>query len=101
SRCLEACPTKRKQSMERTYVPAAIAKGARLLADHEVATIEVRGDRAMAVVGTTASGEPFRVEPRRGVVLAASAIQSPCILQRSGLGPRAHVGRHFRAHPGT
>jgi choline dehydrogenase-like flavoprotein len=101
SRCLEACPTKRKQSMELTYVPAAMARGARLLAEHEVDTIEVRGGRAMAVTGRTASGAPFRVEARRGVVLAASAIQSPCILQRSGIGPRAHVGRHFRAHPGT
>jgi choline dehydrogenase-like flavoprotein len=101
SRCLEACPTMRKQSMERTYVPAAMARGARLRAGHEVETIEVRGDRAMAVVGRTADGRPFRVEARRGVVLAASAVQSPCILQRSGIGPRAHVGRHFRAHPGT
>jgi choline dehydrogenase-like flavoprotein len=101
SRCLEACPTKRKQSMERTYIPAALAKGARLRAGHEVHTIEVRGDRAVAVLGRTAEGVPFRIEARRGVVLAASAVQSPCILRRSGIGPRAHVGEHFRVHPGS
>jgi choline dehydrogenase-like flavoprotein len=38
---------------------------------------------------------------RKGVVLAASAVQSPCILRRSGIGPREHVGEHFRVHPAT
>jgi choline dehydrogenase-like flavoprotein len=28
-------------------------------------------------------------------------VQSPNILRQSGLGPRAHVGEHFRLHPGT
>jgi choline dehydrogenase-like flavoprotein len=101
SRCLEACPTKQKQSMERTYIPRAVALGARLRADHRVDTIEVRGGRAMAVMGTREGGGHFRIEPRRGVVLAASAIQSPIILRNSGIGARAHVGRHFRVHPGT
>ncbi|MEO7096455.1 MAG: GMC family oxidoreductase [Polyangiales bacterium] len=101
SRCLEACPTKRKQSMENTYIPRAVALGARLRADHAVETIEVRGGRAMAVMGRRADGVHFRVEPRRGVVLAASTIQSPILLRNSGIGDRAHVGRHFRVHPGT
>lgn len=101
SRCLEACPTKRKQSMERTYIPAAVARGARLLAGHEARIIETNGERAAAVWGRDAQGRDFRIQARRGVVLAASAIQSPCILRRSGLGPRAHVGAHFRVHPGA
>jgi choline dehydrogenase-like flavoprotein len=101
SRCLEACPTKRKQSMERTYIPAAVQRGARVYAGHEVRSIELRGSRATAVIGRDAQGRDFRLEARRGVVLAASAIQSPCILRRSGIGPRVHVGAHFRAHPGA
>ncbi len=100
-RCLEACPTQRKQSMEVTYLPRAEALGARVLADHEVRLIETRAARAVAVTGTRADGSPFRVAARRGVVLAASTVQSPCLLRRSGIGPRAHVGAHFRAHPGT
>jgi choline dehydrogenase-like flavoprotein len=100
-RCLEACPTRRKRSMEQTYLPRAESLGARLLPDHEVRTIETSAARAVAVSGRRTDGSPFRVEARRGVVLAASAIQSPCILRRSGIGPRAHVGRHFHAHPGT
>lgn len=98
--CLEACPTQQKQSLEVTYLPAAEALGARIVSDHEVRTIEIRGDRATGVRGRNARGEPFYLEARRGVVVAASAIQSPCILQRSGIGG-PHVGKHFRAHPGT
>jgi choline dehydrogenase-like flavoprotein len=100
-RCLEGCPTKRKQSLEITYVPRAEALGARVLADHEVRVIETSAARAVAVTGVRADGSPFRVAARRGIVLAASAVQSPCILRRSGIGPRAHVGAHFRAHPAT
>jgi choline dehydrogenase-like flavoprotein len=66
-----------------------------------VKLIEARGGRATAVSGVDAEGKPFRVEARRGVVLAASAVQSPILLRRSGLGARAHVGEHFRVHPGA
>jgi choline dehydrogenase-like flavoprotein len=100
-RCMEACPTQRKQSMEVTYLPRAAKLGARILADHEVRTIETSAGRAVAVTGHRADGSAFRIAVRRGVVLAASAVQSPCILRRSGIGPREHVGAHFRLHPGT
>jgi choline dehydrogenase-like flavoprotein len=100
-RCLEACPTKRKQSLEVTYLPRAAKRGARILADHEVRTIETSAGRAVGVVGRRSDGSAFRIAARKGVVLAASAIQSPCILRRSGIGPREHVGAHFRAHPAT
>jgi choline dehydrogenase-like flavoprotein len=100
-RCLEACPTQRKQSMEQTYLPRAAALGARILPDHEARLIETSAARAVAVSGRRSDGSGFRVAARRGVVLAASAVQSPCILWRSGIGSREHLGAHFHAHPGT
>jgi choline dehydrogenase-like flavoprotein len=100
-RCIEACPTKRKQSMEVTYLPRATARGARILAEHEVRTVDMSAARAVGVTGVRGDGSPFRIAARRGVILAASAIQSPCILRRSGVGPREHVGAHFRLHPAT
>jgi choline dehydrogenase-like flavoprotein len=100
-RCMEACPTKRKQSMEVTYLPRAAKLGARILPEHEVRTIDMSASRATGVTGVRGDGSPFRVAARRGVILAASAIQSPCILRRSGVGPRQHVGAHFRLHPAT
>ena len=100
-RCMEACPTRRKQSMEVTYLPRAAKLGARILSDHEVRTIETSAGRAVAVTGRRSDGSAFRIAVRRGVIVAASAVQSPCILRRSGIGPREHVGAHFRLHPGT
>ena len=37
---------------------------------------------------------------RRGVFVAASTVQTPNLLRRSGLRARA-IGRHFQAHPGV
>jgi len=50
--------------------------------------------------GVTASGGGRRVvlHARRGVVLAASTIQTPVILRRSGV--KRGVGEHFQIHPG-
>jgi choline dehydrogenase-like flavoprotein len=87
--------------MEVTYLPRAVKRGAWLLPGYQVERIEVEGTRATGVSGRRADRTPFRFAARRGVVLAASAVQSPCILRRSGLGPREHVGKHFRLHPGT
>jgi choline dehydrogenase-like flavoprotein len=100
-RCLEACPTRRKQSLEQTYLPRAQRLGARLLPDHEARTIETSGARAVAVAGRRADGSSFRFGVRRGVVVAAGAVHSPLLLRRSGIGPREHVGEHFHCHPGT
>jgi choline dehydrogenase-like flavoprotein len=71
------------------------------LPEHEVRTIDMSAARAVGVTGVRGDGSSFRIAAKRGVVLAASAIQSPCILRRSGIGPREHVGQHFRLHPAT
>jgi choline dehydrogenase-like flavoprotein len=43
---------------------------------------------------------PFRLRARRGILVAASAIQTPGLLARSGVRSR-HLGAHFQAHPGV
>jgi len=67
-----------------------------LIADVEVERIDRRGDRAVRVVGShTASGERVTFEADE-IVVAAGAIGSSWLLQRSGIGGDA-VGRglHF------
>jgi choline dehydrogenase-like flavoprotein len=98
-RCLQGCPAGHKLSMDRTFLPDAAAAGARVLAGVRVDGIEARG-RAEGVVATTAGGARLRVRARRAVVLAASAVQTPVLLWRSGLrhGP---VGEHLQCHPGV
>lgn len=99
ARCLTGCSSGAKQSMLNTYLPYARAKGARVFPDAKAERVRLRGARAEGVEGRLSCGEPFFVAARRGVLLAASAVQTPELLQRSGLdGP--HVGAHFQSHPG-
>ncbi|MBI4952653.1 MAG: GMC family oxidoreductase [Myxococcales bacterium] len=98
--CLSGCPHGAKLSMDRSFLPDAVASGARIFAGMCVSRVTVERGRATGVVGRSAAGARFEVRARRAVVLAASAIQTPCILLRSGLrhGP---VGDGLAAHPGV
>src|SRR5207248_2371174 len=44
-------------------------------------------------------GRAVRLRARRGVFVAASTVQTPNVLRRSGLRAAA-IGQHFQAHPG-
>ncbi|MFW6051516.1 MAG: GMC family oxidoreductase N-terminal domain-containing protein [Myxococcota bacterium] len=108
SRCTQGCPTAQKQSMHVTYVPRAVAKGARVYATCLAEGVVSREGRASGVRGrfrdpvTGAKGPALEVEARRAVVVAASAVQTPMILTASGVGRRSRlVGKRFQAHPGT
>jgi choline dehydrogenase-like flavoprotein len=99
-RCLQGCPHGNKLSMDLTFLPDAVSHGARIYAGMRVDHVLIKKERAVGVSGVTASGTRFEVRARTAVVLAASAIQTPCILRRSGLtqGP---VGDGLSAHPGV
>lgn len=99
ARCLTGCPHGAKQSMAVSYIPYAERRGATVVSGALVDRARWSGSCAKGVEGRLASGARFFAAARRGVILAASAIQTPELLQRSGvLGP--HVGEHFQAHPG-
>lgn len=106
-RCLQGCPSGGKLSMERSYVPRAIAAGARLRARCRVERVLVKEGRAVGVVASERS-DPQRsskrairyFRARRGVVVAAGAVHTPLLLVRSGIR-NTHLGRHFQCHPGT
>ena len=98
-RCLQGCPSGGKLSMEASYIPRAMRAGARVLPGHRVERVllergVVAGVRAIGPEG----GRTLRA--RKGLVLAAGAIQTPRILGRSGLFS-AHLGLHFQSHPGV
>jgi choline dehydrogenase-like flavoprotein len=104
-RCLHGCPHEAKQSHTVNYLRRAVTAGAQVVAHARVERVLLDGDRAVGVVGRIAGTgakmrRRFRVRARRAVVLAASAIQSPNLLRRSGLRGE-HLGEHFMAHPGT
>jgi choline dehydrogenase-like flavoprotein len=85
-----------KQSMSRTYVPRALAAGARLLADTRADKLLLRHGRAIGARATGPGGEPITVRAEHTWV-CGGAIATPALLQRSGLhrGP----GKTLSLHP--
>jgi choline dehydrogenase-like flavoprotein len=86
----------RRRSMTETYLPRAESAGAHLLTGHRVHRLVLDGDRATRAEITTADGRPTTVDFAH-VVVCGGAIQTPALLQRSGL--RHRVGRTLAVHP--
>lgn len=100
SRCMQGCPKGKKLSVDITLLADAEAAGATVLSSTRVARIQTENGRATGVVGLTDGGAVIRVRAVKAVVVAASAVQSPVLLQNSGIrhGP---VGENFQCHPGV
>jgi choline dehydrogenase-like flavoprotein len=85
-----------RQSMTRTYLPRAFADGARMVVGCRVDRLVSLGSRALAAEVTYASGTRGSIRCR-SVFVCGGAIQTPAILQRSGI--RGLVGRSLAVHP--
>lgn len=113
--CGQGCRYDAKQGTLQVYLPRALAAGARLVAEAHVDRIEVpavnepTGERRLANLPPrrvhVTLRDPVTRQARgrvtvaaRVVVLAAGAVGTPVLLQRSGLGGGA-VGRYLRLHP--
>lgn len=112
--CGLGCRYGAKQSALVTFIPRALAAGARLVSDARVERVEIVERRARGA-GRAATppkkrvhgmlldgdhGRPYRAITVAApiVVLAAGAVGTPVILQRSRLGGGG-VGRFLRLHP--
>jgi choline dehydrogenase-like flavoprotein len=119
--CGQGCRYGAKQSADRVYVPRASAAGARLFPDARVDRIDVierDGNASASTRGARHAAAPLKrvhvtlldrlTRKPKGtmlveapvVVLAAGAVGTPTILQRSGLGGDG-VGQFLRLHPTT
>ncbi len=99
-RCIQGCPHGAKMSMDRSFLLDAVGHGARIASGVRVTRVSMAKGRAVGVVGQTTRGARVEVRARHAVVLAASAIQTPCLLLDSGLG-RGPVGQGLSGHPGV
>ncbi|MDP3274656.1 MAG: GMC family oxidoreductase [Deltaproteobacteria bacterium] len=104
-RCNFGCPHNAKLSVDRTYLPRAIAAGAELLSDCMVDRIVTDRGRAIGVSGVALNGpygqrgDAVHVRAKR-VVVAAGAMYTPMLLQRSGIGRGSRaLGRNLTVHP--
>jgi choline dehydrogenase-like flavoprotein len=101
SSCPFGCEIDAKRGMQVSYLPRAVAAGARIRAGVEVERVLVEDGRAVGVSGTTGAGgkrRTFTVRARRATIAAGGAFGTPELLQRSGLGGK-QVGRNLHIHP--
>jgi choline dehydrogenase-like flavoprotein len=103
SSCPFGCEIDAKRGMHVSYLPRAVAAGARIRTGVQVERVLVEDGRAVGVscstsVGNGARRRSFTVRARRAVIAAGGAFGTPELLQRSGLGGR-QVGRNLHIHP--
>jgi choline dehydrogenase-like flavoprotein len=103
SSCPSGCRLDTKQAMHVSYLPRAVAGGARVRAEVEARRVTFEGTRATGVECIArADGGPseFTLRAKRGVVLAGGAFGTPELLLRSGYcSPSDQLGRNLRIHP--
>jgi choline dehydrogenase-like flavoprotein len=102
--CPFGCRRGTKQSGIRTHLVSAFVAGTRIVPNAHVTRVLIENGRAIGVdaevvADVAATGPRRRLRVRAPtVVLAAGALRTPAILQRSGLDHRS-IGRHLRVHP--
>ena len=92
-----------KQSMAVTYIPLALAAGARLYSNCSAEAVLVENGRAIgakAILNSARLQSSELTVQSKAVVLAAGAINSPQLWLKSRLpNANAHVGRNLHLHP--
>jgi len=104
SSCPYGCKIDAKRGMNVSYLPRAVAAGARIRAGVEAREILVEDGRAAGVrcfvAGAEGNGHPapYTVRARRATIVAGGALGTPELLLRSRLGGD-QVGRNLHIHP--
>ncbi len=88
-----------KQSMTRTFIPRALKAGCRLVPNVRARRLQrSRGRWVVDAEGVLADGRRTRHKLRcKTLFVACGAIQTPALLQASGIAPLA--GRTLKVHP--
>jgi choline dehydrogenase-like flavoprotein len=96
SSCPFGCEIDAKRGMHVSYLPRAVAAGARLRTGVEARSVLVEDGHATGV--SCDSSRPYAVRARRATIVAGGALGTPELLLRSGLGGH-QVGRNLHIHP--
>jgi len=95
--CGFGCRRRAKRSGLVLHLADAARNGARVVVDAPVERVIVREGRAVGIEATTSDGHRLTVRAPQ-VVVAAGALRTPSILERSRVVHPA-LGRHLRIHP--
>lgn len=85
-----------RQSMTRTYLPRAVAAGARIVTGARVEHIDIDGSTGRCAWVSSAGVRGVKINFQY-VFVCGGAIQTPALLQRSGL--RRNIGNSLAVHP--
>lgn len=107
SSCPYGCRLDAKRAMHVSYLPRAVAAGARVRAGVEARRVVLEGERAVGLECVAGVADPreryprrYAVRARRGVLVAAGAFGTPELLMRSGVrSASGQLGRNLRIHP--
>lgn len=103
--CQNGCPSGGKRSVDRAQIPLAISLGLEVVTRARVDRVIVERGQARGVEGTFLAEDGFtergNFEIRASaVVVSGGAVQTPMLLQASGLGgPKDGIGRGLKVHP--
>lgn len=99
--CHQGCGNAAKGSMDVTYLPRAIAHGARVVAGARVHTLEKSRTGRVAAVVYRQAGVDHRLRAE-AVFLCAGGIETPRLLLHNGLANSSgQIGCNFMAHVAT
>ncbi len=103
SSCPAGCRLDAKQAMHVSYLPRAVAAGARIRAETEARRVKFANGRAIGLDCAVRTGDrnrSFELRARRAVLLAGGAFGTPELLLRSGYRSESGaLGRNLRIHP--
>lgn len=103
--CVLGCATGAKQSTLVSYMPRALAAGARCLTEVRVRGLQIDGGQCTGVEGRVVDPRTRKLSQRvtvraKAVVIACGAVQTPHLLLKHRIGrPSRQLGRNFVTHP--
>ena len=95
--CNLGCPSNAKQSTLLAYVPRAERAGATVLPRTRVERLRVEGGAVVGVAARTDTGEAMQVDAPL-VCVAGGVLETPALLQRSGVAAGDGVAFHSSTH---
>ncbi len=100
-RCCFGCPNDAKQSVNLSYIPKAVAAGAKLATQCRVTSVLPLGDRAAVVTGEFQDGRGRTLTVNaKNVVFAAGTLNTPYLLKKNRIhADHPDLGRHLTIHP--
>ena len=97
--CDYGCAAGARRSVDISYLPGALEKGALVITDLRADRVWIENGRAVGVRARDQNGEEIRVRAK-AVVLAGGAIPTPMLLLRQGIANSSgQIGKNLSLHP--